>query len=221
MTDPISIVSMAMADDTRRINTIGNNVSNVSSVGFKAQTLSSKGDVHSDLINSSDGRLLRTNRNLDFALQGAGFFVVDNNGQQLLSRNGSFSVNESGQLVTSMGKFLVQGKSGPINIGLGSISIDSKGAVWEGDREIDRLLIHKPNESIFLTTAGNYNSASSQEVEEGYVVYQGALESSNVDVAGEMVQLMATQKHFSLMQRYFLLYDGLMKNGINQIGKSK
>ncbi|WP_411993488.1 flagellar hook-basal body protein [Agarivorans sp. DSG3-1] len=221
MTDPISIVSTAMAEDTLRINTIGNNVSNVSSVGFKAQTLSSKGDVHSDLINNSDGRLLRTNRKLDLALQGTGFFVVDNNGQQLLSRNGSFSVNESGQLVTSNGKFLVQGRSGPINVGIDSFSIDSKGVIWVGDREVDRLLIKQPNDSMLLATAGNYSSASSREVKDGYVVYQGALESSNVDVAGEMVQLMAAQKHFSLMQRYFLLYDGLMKNGINQIGKSK
>src|SRR5205807_792391 len=68
--------------------------------------------------NVTQGAAQSTGRNTDLMIQGDGFFVVDNAGQQLFTRNGSFSFDAAGSLVTSDGS-VVQGwaanASGAIN----------------------------------------------------------------------------------------------------------
>lgn len=56
----------------------------------------------------SQGALQRTNRSTDFAIQGDGFFGIDQGGEKLYTRAGSFSVDALGRLVTQDGG-LVQG----------------------------------------------------------------------------------------------------------------
>jgi flagellar hook protein FlgE len=58
--------------------------------------------------NFTQGAAQNTGRNTDLMIQGDGFFVVDNAGQQLLTRNGSFNFDARGSLVTSDGS-IVQG----------------------------------------------------------------------------------------------------------------
>jgi len=228
MVDPIDIVSRTMQQDLHRIEVVSNNVANVNSVGFKAQALP---NIQSDMngltklannpisINVSDGRLIQTGRSLDLAIQGQGFFVVDNNGEKLLSRNGSLSVNREGYLVTSAGSYLVQGSNGAVYIGDEAFQVNETGQIISGGQELDRLQVHQAFGDIRPVGNGAYQSQGSGQIAEGYSIVQGVLESSNVDVASEMMQLMSTQKHFGLIQRYFVAYDGLLKNGINQIGK--
>jgi flagellar hook protein FlgE len=72
--------------------------------------------------NFTQGAAQNTGRNTDLMIQGDGFFVVDNAGQQLLTRNGSFNFDARGSLVTSDGS-IVQGwaanAAGAINTNAG------------------------------------------------------------------------------------------------------
>src|SRR6202012_2110256 len=67
----------------------------------------------SAVTNYSQGALQTTNGSKDAAIQGNGFFVVQdpNTNQVLYTRDGSFQVNAAGQLTTTSGD-LVQGWSG-------------------------------------------------------------------------------------------------------------
>ncbi|MGF1731267.1 flagellar hook-basal body complex protein [Photobacterium kasasachensis] len=228
MVDPINIVSSTMQQDLQRIEVVSNNVANVNSVGFKAQALPNvqnniggvpEHENNTLSVNVSDGRLIQTGRSLDLAIQGQGFFVVDNNGEKLLSRNGSFSVNRDGYLVTSAGSYLVQGTNGAVYIGDEAFQVKSNGQIISNGQELDRLQVHQAFGDLRSVGNGAYQAQGSGQIVEGYTVAQGVLETSNVDVASEMMQLMSTQKHFGLIQRYFVAYDGLLKSGINQIGK--
>ena len=119
------------------MDVVGNNIANVNTTGFKAgtvefedllsQTLNGAGLPTSAIsggtnpaqvglgvrlagigTNFSQGAAQETGRSTDFAIQGDGFFVVQQGGEQAYTRNGSFSLDGLGQLVTGDGG-LVQG----------------------------------------------------------------------------------------------------------------
>ncbi len=118
------------------MDVVGNNIANINTTGFKgsnvvfsevlSQTLRGAGaaSVNSGGSNPtqvglgsrisaitssfSQGALQRTNRSTDFAIQGDGFFGIDQGGEKLYTRAGSFSVDGLGRLVTQDGG-LVQG----------------------------------------------------------------------------------------------------------------
>jgi flagellar hook protein FlgE len=119
------------------MDVVGNNIANVNTTGYKAgtvqfedllsQTLNGAGAPATNLAGGtnpaqvglgvrlagigtdfSQGAAQETGRSTDFAIQGDGFFVVNQGGEQAYTRNGSFSLDGLGQLVTADGAF-VQG----------------------------------------------------------------------------------------------------------------
>jgi flagellar hook protein FlgE len=117
------------------MDVVGNNISNVNTTGFKSSTTVFQ-DVLSQIIrgggaaqaelggtnpaqvglgsriaaittNFGQGALQRTGRATDLAIQGDGFFVVQQAGQELFTRAGSFSIDALGRLVTQEGGFIM------------------------------------------------------------------------------------------------------------------
>lgn len=136
------------------LDVVGNNIANVNTSGFKgsavvfqdvlSQTVQGAGagapsadiggtnpsqiglgvTVGRISTNFSQGALQRTDREMDFAIRGDGFFAVEAAGEQLFSRAGSLSLDANGRLVTATGG-LVQGwVANPI----GSIDTNSPAA---------------------------------------------------------------------------------------------
>lgn len=102
----------------------GNNIANAGTTGFKSSR-AEFGDVYtSTLLGStktsagsgvnllatrqqfSQGNLKYTSNSLDLAINGAGFFVVNDNGQQLFTRAGSFGLDKEGYVVGATGAYL-------------------------------------------------------------------------------------------------------------------
>jgi flagellar hook protein FlgE len=113
--------------NSQAINIVSGNLANLSTSGYKDQQVSFEDMVNENLSGTTNGAAISgstiaqstqqftqgtiqtTGNPYDAAIQGNGFFVVDTaSGQQLLTREGNFTVNASGQLVTSTGQF-VQG----------------------------------------------------------------------------------------------------------------
>lgn len=118
------------------LDVVGNDIANVSTVGFKSstalfsdiltQTLNGAGAPTSGLGGTNpaqiglgaklagtvqsftQGSLQNTGRATDLAIQGDGFFIVQSNGQQMYTRAGAFTLDANGGLVTPDGS-LVQG----------------------------------------------------------------------------------------------------------------
>jgi flagellar hook protein FlgE len=118
-----------LQSNAEAINIVSGNLANLSTSGYKAQqvnfedlvnesltgfTNSAAGAVSGSAIAQSSqqftqGTVQPTSNPYDAAIQGSGFFVVnDSSGQQLLTREGNFTVDSSGHLVTSTGDY-VQG----------------------------------------------------------------------------------------------------------------
>lgn len=116
----LSGLNAAQAD----LNVIGNNIANVSTTGFKKSraefvdvyassyqgisrlTAGSGVRVAQIQQNMSKGLTEYTDNNLDLAIQGNGFFVVEDNGSPLYSRAGMFSPDQDGYVVNSRGQRL-------------------------------------------------------------------------------------------------------------------
>lgn len=118
----------ALTADSTAIDVVGNNLANLNTTGFKASTVDfqdlisqslgtgmSNGQVGmglgqtSAVENFSQGSITATGGSLDAAIQGGGFFVVnDPNNTQLFTRDGSFQLDAKGDLLTQSGDF-VQG----------------------------------------------------------------------------------------------------------------
>jgi flagellar hook protein FlgE len=144
------------------IQVIGDNISNVNTVGFKSsraefsdllsQSLgggSGRGQigrgVQLDRVTRSfsQGSFSNTDRLTDMAVNGNGFFIVNSGERTFFTRNGQVSLNNNGEIVTSDGhtlmgyKFAPNGDRGnalePLNVTTGSIRPNPTGDGTNGD----------------------------------------------------------------------------------------
>jgi len=135
-----SIALTGLSADTTALNTIGNNLANLNTTAFKDQTTtfsdlfyqqvgsSGSGDalqqglgtqVSGTTSDFSEGTLTTTDSSTDMALQGNGFFVVNNNGEQELTRAGDFQLDNQGNLTTTDGSSVMgyAALNGTVNAG--------------------------------------------------------------------------------------------------------
>ena len=125
---------------------IGNNIANGSTVGFKSSTGEFK-DIYSQSLSGSSigqgvaltsikqdfsqGNVTFTNNSLDLAINGEGFFALDDGGVQNYSRAGAFRLDQDGFIVNAAGLKLqgfptdidgtVTGEAGPLTLGNGLV----------------------------------------------------------------------------------------------------
>ena len=107
-----------------QLNTIGNNIANASTVGFKSSNTQFS-DIFASAFNSSSstaigigtqvsrvsqsftqGNIQSTGNPLDMAINGQGFFRMNNNGNITFTRNGQFQLDKNGYIVDSNGNQL-------------------------------------------------------------------------------------------------------------------
>lgn len=157
------------------------------------------------MIDFRNGSIESTGRDMDVALEGRGFFVVDTPNGPRYTRNGQFSRRSDGTLVTADG-LEVQGDQGPIKLGEGRMSIEADGTVRAGGTVAGRLSIvdfgdyvslRREDGARFRPEAGNVARAA----EKGTTVRGGALEGSNISLAERMVQLTEVSRAFEALQR--------------------
>ena len=140
--------------DSTALNTIANNLSNMSTTGFKTQTTNfsdlmyqqigsnGSGDqiqvgtgvqVASNSTDFTGGSIASTDVSTNAAIDGTGFFILDNKGSQLYTRDGDFQTSATGTLESSNG-LAVMGYSatdGVVNTsgGLTDLAIPTTGTV--------------------------------------------------------------------------------------------
>jgi len=245
MSDIIGIVESSMIGDMQRLNTISNNLANVSTAGFKRDIavennfesilLDSQKEIEgasspanvspeklSSVIDKQQGALKHTGNALDVAIEGEGFFKVRKGAEIYLTRQGTFSLDAHGNLVTA-GGLSVEGSSGEIRLTNANPRIDKQGKIWDGKDFVGQLaLVRLPNGSQLKHVGGSlYQGANDNysEIDSDQVnVRQGYFEASNVKTNSEMVQMIEVMRHFETNQRVLKSYDELLDTAIRSIG---
>jgi flagellar hook protein FlgE len=119
-----SIALTGLAANSVALDTIGNNLANLNTTAFKDQSTSFSDLFYQNIGSTgsgnalqvglgtqvagtstdfSQGSLSKTTNSTDIALNGNGFFVVNHEGLQQLTRSGNFQLDQSGNLTTTTG----------------------------------------------------------------------------------------------------------------------
>lgn len=172
----------------KSLDVIGNNVANASTVGFK-QSQAQFADVYASVLGGSDsaagigtkistvaqqfgqGNVSITNNPLDIAINGQGFYQMDNNGAVSYSRNGQFQLDKNGFIVNAQGHKLTGfaanpatgaislGSSAPLQIPTQSLTPQPTSTSSVGINLDSRLLV--PTTAVFSPTdSDSYNSST-------------------------------------------------------------
>jgi flagellar basal-body rod protein FlgF len=182
--------------------------------------------VRTSSINFSAGEVEHTQKPTDFAIEGPGFFQIQNaDGQNLYTRNGEFHLNSENTVVTRHG-LVVLGDGGPVTLDpeQGPLSVASDGTISQGDNLLGRLQVYDfENPQSLVRVEGGYFEAPAgndpQAVEDMKVV-QGAIEASNVLPMAELVSLISVARAYEASQRSMVSHDDLIAKAINSLGST-
>ena len=117
--------------------------------------------VRSDM---TQGPIETTNRPLDMAIQGDGYFIYNNNGSQEYSRAGAINRDKSGNLIDSATGAFLQGYNVATDVATGKTTKDTDGNNIL-NRTLSNLVISPnvkstPKQSENVSVTGNLNSQS-------------------------------------------------------------
>ena len=212
---------------------VANNLANATTAGFKAQrafrTLlnqSVKGSAKQTLrlyTSFEQGPIERTDRPLDLAINGEGFFVIDTPFGERYTRCGAFTLSSNGLLTTMSGE-PVLGSGGPIPIDGQEITIGRDGTVYVDGDEVGTLRIVRFDDPQRLVREGNRFAAGGEVAlpvnPDETEIIQGALERSNVNPIDEMVEMINLHRNFETAQRSIRLQDESARQLIERAGTS-
>ena len=222
MSQFISAIARYLSNDLRELDAVSQNVANMGTTGYRAERLRTDFrtgmSAPEPMLDLADGSLDVTGKPLDLAIQGPGFFVVNVDGQPLLTRDGQFHLDASRQLVDPAGH-PVLGQSGPITLAHDRVHVDAAGKIVDGNQVVDSLrIVAIGTPDALHEMGGGLYTYSGAEANWNGAIRQGALEHSNVDAGTEMVRLMELTRHAQSVQRAILAYDSAMQDGISHLG---
>lgn len=174
----------------------------------------------------TQGNLAQTDAPLDVAIQGRGFFEIQlPDGTTAYTRDGSFTLDSQGQLVNSNGYPLQPSISIPpntltITIGVdGVVSALSSGATAPtqvGNIQlvdfVNETGLQARGENLYLETASSGSPTPGTPGQGGLgTIIQGALETSNVNVVEELVNMIETQRTYEVNSRAIETADSMLQ----------
>ncbi len=212
-----------------KMDVVSHNIANVNTDGYKGQRAAFDDLIRTQMNTNVEGNFLvghgvkqeytdnlmaqgsltSTGQALDFALAGAGYFAVNDDGETQYTRNGAFYLSVEGAnatLVTNDGARVLDRSNQIITLPYTNGTVDTTGLA-------ERLGVFSfPNE-YGLTPQTNSrftvsdNSGEAQLLQPSgangpnYDLIQGYLERSNVDLAREMVNIIESQRAFQMNSR--------------------
>lgn len=256
----LNTAATGMATQEMNVSTISNNVANLNTTAYKKQraemedllyeTVTEAGarsanntmyNVGLQVGSGSKVSAVRkefiqgapqvTNNPFDLMINGQGFFgIIDENGQTLFTRDGSFNVDSTGNLVNKQGYRVFPGFTFPP--GTKSVNITANGTVevfLQGQVQpnvVGQIPVFTFINQVGLKSAGGnlYRlTASSGEAIQNIPgqsnsgrIQQGALESSNVTIMNEMTNLIRAQRAYEMNSKVMGVADQMLQT-VNNI----
>lgn len=242
MNPALRTAASGMAAQQTRTEVIANNLANVNTTGFKRSRAQFEDLLYQTIQNTSviggpdantqgaiqvgrgthlagvmrmhaQGSLEQTQRPLDLAIEGEGFFQVQlANGSTAYTRDGSFQVSDQGMLTTSGGNQVLPGVHIPADAT--SVTISRNGVVSYtqagkteptelGRVELARFAnpagLFSEGQNLFTETPSSGQPVTGYPGDQGMgQTIQGSLEGSNVEVVQEMVDMISAQRAYEL-----------------------
>lgn len=176
------------------------------------------------------GDIQQTNNPLDMAITGEGFFTVRRPDNTLAyTRDGSFKVDRNGQLVNTQGFNLEPGFRIPqeaIDVQVsrdGIVSILTEGSTTNqtlGQIDLARFInpagLKAVGDNLFAPSPASGEPIFQQPGQNNTgLIFQSHLESSNVDIVEEMVNMITAQRAYELNSKSVRTADDILNTAVN------
>ncbi len=180
----------------------------------------------------TQGNLITTNNSFDVAVQGRGLFeILLPDGTQAYTRDGTFQLSSDGQLVTSSGYELTPAITIPTGAQAATIGVDgvvsvllpgSPDPVQIGTIQLTDFInpagLQARGENLFLETVASGPPQPGTPGLNGLgTLVQGALETSNVNVVEELVNMIETQRAYEMSSRAIAASDEMLQYITNNL----
>ncbi|MGE5384927.1 MAG: flagellar basal-body rod protein FlgG [Betaproteobacteria bacterium] len=173
----------------------------------------------------TQGNLQKTDNSLDIAIQGNGFFqILLPDGTTGYTRDGSFQKDNQGQIVTSDGyplqpNITIPANATSLSVGQdGTVTITQAGSsatTQIGTLQIATFInpagLQSAGQNLFLETAASGTPTPNTPGQNGSgIVNQGYVETSNVNVAEELVSMIQTQRAYEINSKVVSTSDQML-----------
>jgi flagellar basal-body rod protein FlgF len=221
-------VAMTGAKQIMQAQAVNNhNIANVNTIGFRADAVSFVsqpiyGPGYPTRVNAvasdagtdfSSGVMQSTGRDLDVAVNGRGYIAVQgSDGKEAYTRAGDLRVSADGAVTTASGQPVLS-ESGPVNIppattvtigNDGTVSVLPLGLNPIGIAPTDRIkLVNPPEKNLQKGSDGllRLKDGSTAETDPNVTLTSGVLESSNVNAAQSLINMIELQRLYEFQVR--------------------
>lgn len=174
----------------------------------------------------SQGNLAQTNGTRDVAIKGQGFFHVQlPDGTDAYTRDGSFQMDQNGQLVTSSGfqivpaiilpetaKKVMVGRDGIVSVEIEGSPVPQQVGQLTLTTFINDSGLESVGENLYLETASSgAPTENAPGINGAGLLYQGYVETSNVNVAEELVNMIQTQRAYEINSKAISTSDQMLQ----------
>jgi flagellar basal-body rod protein FlgG len=219
------IAASGMVSEMARQDLISNDLANASTAGYKSDTAvqGSFGDlllrntqtgatigplgrgsrIERQVTDLSAAPIKETGEDLDFAVEGDGFFAVQTAQGVRYTRNGQFTAAANGRLTDQLGNAVLGRNGQPVTVG-------ADGKVPQANVGIFALNNpRKAGDNMFQGTAAGAGTGT---------VRSGALEGSGSDPVRAMTDMIASLRAFESGQKVITTIDSTLQKASNQVG---
>lgn len=258
--DALQTAATGMMAQELNVQVISNNIANMRTTGFKKVRAEFQDLLYQDLLDAgtttsesgttattgvqigygvktgattrvmSQGSLTNTEKELDVAIRGEGFFEITlPSGQTGYTRDGSFELDADGRLVTVDGYVVQPGLTIPNNVR--SITINREGTIevlQDADttptevgqlsltRFVNKAGLQAIGDNLFLETPASGTPTQGTPGDAGFGnILQKFLESANVNAVAELSDLIAAQRAYEMNARVISASDEMMSSTTN------
>jgi len=237
----ISGVASQMSQN--KLDGIAHNLANVNTVGYREdrtafssmfsnkmgregapdKTSAAYLSTNTQYVSTKAGNIRQTGGDLDFAIQGNGYFRVQMaDGSEALTRAGNFKLDGEGNLQTQGGQPLLDQNGSPIQLPLGKITTTDNGTLYVNGQPVAELgismiqdprSIQKIGGVLLRTDKGNIKPADNT-----IAVHQGSLEDANVNSVLAMTRIVDTMRSYQSMMKVVEQYNQISSQLSDRVG---
>jgi flagellar basal-body rod protein FlgF len=219
------IAASGMVSEMARQDLISNDLANASTAGYKSDTavqgsfgnlllrktqtgqtigpLGTGSRIERQVTDLSSAPIKETGEDLDFAVEGDGFFGVQTAQGVRYTRNGQFTAAANGRLTDQLGNAVLNQNGQPITIGAdGKVPAGTVGVFAVNNAR-------KAGDNFFQGTAAGRGTGQ---------VRSGAVEGSGADPVKAMTDMIASLRAFESGQKVITTIDSTLQKASNQVG---
>lgn len=220
------------------LDLIANNIANLDTAGFRREGVAftefvvaaesgesvSMADLGARYASERPGEVSLTNGTFDLAIEGEGYFVLQDAEGPLLTRAGAFQLSPEGFLVTPSGDQVLDIGGTPIQIppAAKDVLIAPDGTISANGEPIAQVaIVDAPRES--LSRVGDTALRVTDDAFEPVLrpkVRQGAIEQSNVDAISEIARMIDVSRAYETAQSLIEDEDDRVQSAIRTLGQN-